>query len=212
MSHKRLKTVIVTSTLILCLVLGGVFLCNCHLATEDSSRAGDTYPGYRVISDESPYYKEIMAIARTWKDAVLSKDFNALISLADPESKNWLEVQLNDETSELYRILYDDQWNHQKGERSVYEILKNAKRLKIVIVKSFPGGVWERFGYTTELYFFDKKKLVLEFPLSAKDEELLRKDIWLLWISRDEGQWYVSFNLFEEKEENYLPPKERSGS
>jgi hypothetical protein len=202
MSHRRLKTIIAPSMVIFCFALTTLLSCCSHMGRSED-------PFNKVLSDKSPYYKEIMATAIKWQDAVLRKDFNALIALAYPESKKWLEVQLNDKTSELYRILYDDQWNHQKGERSVYEILKNAENLKILIVKSFPDGVWERFGYTTELYFFDGKKLSLEFPLSAKDEELLRKDIWLLWISRDEGQWYVSFNLFEEKEADYLPPQER---
>jgi hypothetical protein len=140
-----------------------------------------------------------MSVAIKWKKAILNKDFKTLISLSLPEDSIWLEQQLNDKSSELYRIIYDDQWNHQKGKRSIYEILGNAIKLEIVMVKC-GGYYWESIGYTTAVYFFDKKKLSSAFPLAIKDYKLVGKDIWLLWVIRDWGQWFINFNFLDEGE------------
>jgi hypothetical protein len=168
-----------------CLCLAGIFLFNCHQSNGDYK--------VEVLSCESHYYKELMPIVIKWKDAVLKRNFGVLATLALPDEQAQVKIDLKNKSSDLYRIFYDDRWNKRRGTRSVYEILGNAKELDIVMVKD---KWYEGRGELTEVYFYDKSNLKLSFPLSLEDKKLLRRYIWLISFSKDNGQWNATYEFW----------------
>jgi len=129
-----------------------------------------------------------MSIAVKWKNALLNKQIDVLVCFVLPEAKQKIDSELRDKNSHLYRIFY-------KEKNSIYEIFRNAKSLTIVLIKHKP---LEQFGHGTDVYYYDKEKMELKFPLpNDKEQNLLDKgEIFKLFFFQEEGRWYTSYEFF----------------
>ncbi len=150
-----------------------------------------------ILSEKSILYREIMPIAMVWKDAVLKKDIEVMVSYALPETQKYVRDNLQNKRANLYRIFYDSQWNQQKGSHSVYDILKSAKRLKIVMVQHKSLG---KHGSGVSVYYYDEDKIRPKFPLANEEIQLLmdKGNIISIFFFKTEGLWYTSYELTKE--------------
>ena len=81
-----------------------------------------------LVPQNSPLYNELMPVATKWKNAVLNRDVKALLDYASPEDRKYIAPKLKDKKSALYNGLF--------GEKNSFcEILRRARRLKIVLIK-----------------------------------------------------------------------------
>lgn len=157
-------------------------------------------PDFEVIADGDPWYNELFPVVNKWSSAILARDIDALVSYALPEQKEKIRDDLKNKKSDLYRLFYDDKWNRRTGGRAFHEILKNAKRLRIVLqrdksLKEMSNGV--------DVFYFDESRVRLNFPLDIKDIEhgRLQKEldagriIYMLFF-KENGQWYANYELF----------------
>lgn len=151
--------------------------------------AANTSANCEVIPQESSLWNELMGVATRWKNAVLNKDIKVLVDYALPEYKESVNSKLRDQSSDMYRIFF-------KNTKSFYEILKTAKRLKIVLVKH--KGL-ENAGEGVSAYYYDGERIKPKFPISIeKARELYdRGDIIQVFFFKDEGQWFTSFEFFQ---------------
>ena len=142
-----------------------------------------------VVSEKSPLYQELMPAAIEWKNAVLKKQVEVLVSYVLPEARKKVASDLKNSNSDLYGIFY-------KGKNSIYDRLSKAKRLKIVLVKK---KELEGFGQGTDVYYYDEDKIKLQFPLSDKKvQSLLREGkIVLMFFFKEEGRWFTSYEFFD---------------
>ena len=141
-----------------------------------------------VVSEKSPLYQELMPVAIEWKNAVLKKQVDVLVSYALPEARKKVASYLKNRNSDLYGIFY-------KRKDSIYDRLRNAKRLKIVLVER---KELERFGQGTDVYYYDEDKIKLEFPLSDKKAQSLldERKIVLMFFFKEEDRWFTSYDFF----------------
>lgn len=168
------------------------FAFNCILFFLSLISYGDSK--IEVLTKHSPRYNELITVTTEWKDAILTKDFNVLVSYALPENQKIISDRLKDRDSKLYHYFYDDQWNRQRGHRSYFDILNSAKHLKTVIVGhkdlvNLGGGV--------SVYYYDEDKLKLKFPLDDEKELslVMKGEIIYAFFFKIEGKWYVSYEL-----------------
>ncbi len=147
-----------------------------------------------VLTKHSPRYDELIKVATEWKDAILNKDVEVLVSYALPENQKIISDHLKDKDSELYHYFYADQWNRQRGSRSYFEILNSAKMLKTIIVAhkdlvNLGGGV--------TVYYYDEDKLNLKFPFDDEKELslVMKGEIINAFFFKIESKWYVSYEL-----------------
>jgi hypothetical protein len=180
---------------ILVLNIIGILIFNNQISYGGSVR--DT----EVLSEKSAIYGEIMYVAIKWKDAVLMKDIEALVSYAAPEAQRGVKAEIENKSSELYRLFYDSQWNQEKGGHSVYDILKNAKKLRIVIQRDKD---LEKFGGGVTVIYYDENRIKLRLPLllddpNDKEVQLLfdKGDIWSMYFFKRGEKWYTSYDFFE---------------
>lgn len=147
-----------------------------------------------ILSEKSILYEEIMSVAMTWKDAVLKKDIEVMVSYALPEAQKYVKDNLQNKRSNLYRFFYDSRWNQQRGRRSVYDILKSATHLKIVIVQH---KTLEKRGSGVSIYYYDEDKIKPKFPLSSKEIQLLIDTGYIvsMFFFKTEGRWYTSYEF-----------------
>ena len=155
----------------------------------------------KVLSEQACMYQDLMPYVVKWKDALLSKSSNTLASYALPDQQKYVLLDLKNKKSNLYRYLYEEK-------DSIYKLLKNAKKLRIVLVECIKEGYAE-FGSRVQVYYYDEKEINLQFPLSLmKYEELSRKylewskkgHIFIHHWGKEEGQWYTNYNLLPEDE------------
>jgi hypothetical protein len=74
--------------------------------------------------------KELQKIGIKVRDAVLSKDIETLLSFDRPDVREIDRARLKDTSSDLYCMMFDTKcitWGH----RSVYDILRTARELRI---------------------------------------------------------------------------------
>lgn len=150
-----------------------------------------------ILSEKSILYREIMPIATAWKDAVLKKDIEVMVSYALPEAQNYVRDNLKKKGSNLYRLFYDSGWNQQKGRRSFYDILKSAKHLKILIARH---KSLEKYGSGVSVYYYDEDKIKPKFPLANEELQLLMDKGYIvsMFFFKTEGRWYISYEFEEE--------------
>jgi hypothetical protein len=151
------------------------------------SQGSNVLANDELLPAKSLAYNELMGVAVKWKNAVLKKDIEALLHYALPEDKKNVASQLRDKNSELYRIFF-------KGKNSFYEILRRAKRLKIVLVKH--KGL-EKAGKGVTIYFYDEDTIRVAFPLANGEAQRLidRGEIISMFFFEAEGQWFASFEF-----------------
>jgi hypothetical protein len=148
-------------------------------------------------------YQDLMPYVVKWKGALLSKSSKTLASYALPDQEKYVLLDLKNKKSNLYRYLYEEK-------DSIYKLLKDAKKLRIILVECIKEGYAE-FGSRVQVYYYDENKINLQFPLSSiKYEELSRK--YLEWSKKgyifvhhwgkEEVQWYTNYNLLPEDENN----------
>lgn len=147
-----------------------------------------------ILTQSSATYKEIMPIATEWKDAVINKRYDILVSYALPEAQEHAKIELNNPKSKLYKILYDKPWNNLRGGKSFYEILKNAKQLSIEVEQI---GNLRDDGNGLRIYFFDAKKTTPQFPLNDMTlQKMIDKgDVVMMFFFKTEGRWYTSYSF-----------------
>ena len=140
-----------------------------------------------VVEENSPIYDELMQTAIKWKNAILNKDMNVLVNFALPEGREYIIPKLKDKNSELYRTLF-------KGKKSIYEILRKLKKIKIVMVKH--EGL-EEAGQGTTVYYYDEDRSKLRFPLTSDEEQKLhdQAEIVSKFFFKTEGQWFTSYEF-----------------
>jgi hypothetical protein len=157
----------------------------------------------KVLSGNTSTYQNLMPYVVKWRDALLSKSSKTLAGYALPDQQKYVLVDLKNKKSNLYRYLYE-------GKDSIYKLLKNAKKLRIVLVECIKEGYAE-FGPRIEVYYYDEKEINLQFPLSSmKYEHLSRK--YLEWSKKgyifvhqwgkEEGKWYTNYNILPEDASN----------
>jgi hypothetical protein len=145
-----------------------------------------------VVSEKSPLYQELMPVAIEWKDAVLKKQMDVLVSYALPEARKKVASDLKNRNSGLYGIFY-------KRKDSIYDRLQKAKQLKIVLVKR---KELEGAGQGTDVYYYDEDKIKLEFPLNDKKVQSLLDEgkIVLIFFFKDKEEgderWFTSYEFF----------------
>ena len=142
-----------------------------------------------VIPQSSSLYDELITVATKWKNAVLNKDIKVFVDLALPEYKEPVASKLRDHSSNIYQLFFG-------GKKSFYQILRKAKKLKIVLIK-YEG--LEEHGEGVSAYYYDSDRLKLKFPLgSERGQELYnRGDIIHIFFFKSEDQWFASFEFFE---------------
>ncbi len=148
----------------------------------------------KILTQSSDVYKEIMPIARDWKDAVLNNKIDTLASYALPESQEHVKNNLANAKSNLYRIFYDNSWNKHRGGRSYCEVLKTADRLTMVVEQT---QNLENYGGGLRIYFYDASRLSPKFPLGNDIAQQMIKngDIIMVFFFKAEGRWYASYNI-----------------
>jgi len=168
------------------------FAFNCILFFSSPNSYSDSK--IEVLTKHSSRYNELIGVAAEWKNAILTKNFDVLLSYALPGDQKIVSDHLKDKDSKLYHHLYDDQWNRQRGSRSYFDILNSAKKLKTIILAhkdliNLGGGV--------TIYYYDEDKLKLKFPLD--DEKglslVMKGEIINAFFYKFEGKWYVSYEL-----------------
>lgn len=152
-----------------------------------------------VIEENSPIHKELMPLAILWKDAILTKDFNLISRSVLPENYDYDKNAFNNQDSELYRFLYNTNFVEKTGKKrkSVYDLLKASKKLKIILVGREPLSV---FGVTA--YYYDESKIKLKFPLIT----IQKQNLWLVkyvacGFIKINTDWKLSFELQFQDEE-----------
>jgi hypothetical protein len=157
----------------------------------------------KVLSEKTSLYQDLVPYVVKWKDALLSKNCKTLAGYALPDQQKYVLLDLKNKKSNLYRYLYEEK-------DSIYKLLKNAKKLRIVLVECVKEGYGE-FGSRIQVYYYDEKKINLQFPLNLmKYEELPRK--YIEWSKKgyifvhhwanEEGKWYTNYNLLPEDPDN----------
>jgi len=141
-----------------------------------------------VVSEKSPLYQEVMPAASEGKNAVLKKQVEVLVSYVLPEARKKVASDLKNRNSDLYGIFY-------KRKDSIYDRLRKAKRLKIVLVKR---KELEGAGQGTEAYYYDEDKIKLQFPLSDKKAQSLldERKIVLMFFFKEDERWFTSYEFF----------------
>jgi hypothetical protein len=152
-----------------------------------------------VIGEYSSTYKEVMPLAILWKDAVLNKNFDLILQNVLPENYEYAKASLSNKNSRLYLFLYDSEFVKQTNvkRKSVYDFLKTAKRIKIVLIGVEPISV---FGITG--YYYDETKTKFKFPLSSMQKEKL----WMMeyvecGFIKIDNEWKFSFEMQFENED-----------
>jgi hypothetical protein len=168
------------------LILIGFLLINSRLGHGNSSR--------EILSKNSAIYKETISVVSRWKDAVLDRDIEALVAFALSEAQESVRADLKNKDSQLYRLFYGNESNIRKGSRSVYELLRSAKSLKIVLVEH---KSLEKLGNGITAYYYDNQTLKPNFPISFKEAQILveKGDLWTMFFFRAEGRWYTSYEF-----------------
>jgi hypothetical protein len=152
------------------------------------SQGSNVLANDELVPENSPLYNELMQVALKWKNAVLNKNVNVLVYYALPEYKKNVASKLKNKNSDLYRIFFKDK-------ESFYEILRKAKRLKIVLVKH--KGL-EKAGKGVNIYYYDEDRIKISFPLSIDEAQVLyeKGEIISVFFFEDEGQWFASYEFF----------------
>jgi hypothetical protein len=173
------------------LLLGILALCFITLSTINSF--GAQREDFELISEDHPLYQQLMRAAVTWKDALLSRQIDVLVSFALPEYRKYVSSYLRDQKSDLYSFLYNEGY----GKKSIYEILKKAKKLRIVIVKH---KRLQEFGHGTDFYYYDEARLKVHFPLTNQKERSLLDEgkMFKIFFFEEKGSWYTSYEFFED--------------
>jgi hypothetical protein len=141
-----------------------------------------------VVPKKSLLYNELMPVATKWKNAVLNRNVKVLLDYASPEDRKYIAPKLKDKKSALYNGLF--------GEKNSFcEILRRARRLKIVLIKH--EGL-EEAGQGVSIFYYDEDKIKLEFPLSIKEAQKLydRGKIIEVFFFKEEGKWFTSYEFF----------------
>lgn len=102
-----------------------------------------------LVPVNNPYYREAISFANDFKKAILEKDYDALLSFTDEESKPWISKLIKDKQSVFNNMLFNDT-------HSAYNIIKGAKQLEIQIL-AYKRAV--RYGTGTEACFYDKRSI-----------------------------------------------------
>lgn len=146
----------------------------------------------KVVSEKTSLYFELMPAVIKWKNALLSRDFKSLAASALPEEQEYIELALKDKKSILYRSLY-------VGEHSAYNILKKAKKLKIILVERSEEEAVQ-MGPWIAIYYYDEYKIKPKFPLTiAEQNELVKKGVLFVHgFLKEDGHWYTTYITFEE--------------
>jgi hypothetical protein len=141
-----------------------------------------------VVPKNSPLYNELMPVATKWKNAVLNRNVKVLLDYASPEDRKYIAPKLKDKKSALYNGFF--------GEKNSFcEILRRARRLKIVLIKH--EGL-EEAGQGVSIFYYDEDKIKLEFPLSIEEAQKLydRGKIIGVFFFKEEGKWFTSYEFF----------------
>jgi len=157
-------------------------------------RLGHGNSGGEVLPEDSTLYKEAISIATEWKDAVLDRDIEVLVSLALPEAQKSVRADLKNKESQLYQLFYDEGSINKRESRSVYEILRVAKDLRIVLVAH--SGL-EKLGNGVTAYYYDEQTLKLTFPLNYEKVQTLldERQIWVMFFFKAKERWYTSYEF-----------------
>lgn len=146
-----------------------------------------------VLEKNTAIYKDLMSLATLWKDAILEKNFELLLKHVPSDNYAYYKSALLDKNSHLYRFLYDTDFVKQtnRQRKSVYDFLRAAKQLKIVLVAREPIAI---FGVSA--YYYDASKGDIQFPLSADD----RQRLWMVeyvecGFMEENNEWRISFHL-----------------
>ena len=140
-----------------------------------------------VVPKNSPLYDELMPVAIKWKNAVLNRNVKVLLDYASPEDRKYIAPKLKDKKSALYNGLFGKK-------NSFCEILRRARRLKIVLIKH--EGL-EEAGQGVSIYYHDDM-IKLKFPLGIDEAQRLydRGEIVSVFFYKDEGKWFTSYEFF----------------
>jgi hypothetical protein len=143
-----------------------------------------------VVPKDSLLYKELMAVATQWKNAVLNRNVKVLLDYASPEDREYIVPKLKDKKSTLYSGLFGEK-------NSFYEILKKTSRLKIVLLKH---KELEEAGQGVSIFYYDEDKIKLEFPLSNEEAQELfdRGKIIEVFFFKEGGKWFTSYEFFND--------------
>jgi len=164
-------------------LLSGILLFSCIFSLPFDGLADD-----EVVPKDSLLYKELMAVATQWKNAVLNRNVKVLLDYASPEDREYIAPKLKDKKSTLYSGLFGEK-------NSFYEILRKASRLKIVLLKH---KKLEEAGQGVSIFYYDEDKIKLEFPLSIEDAQKLydRGKLIGVFFFKEEGKWFTSYEFF----------------
>ncbi len=177
---------------LLCMVLFLIYSPNRVQAEEFYNNNEKSSEGV-VIERDSDIYKEVMPLAIRWKDAILNKDFEWILKNVLPEYYDPDKEALSNKDSMLYRCLYDSEFVKKENGRgvSVYEFLKNARQLKIVLVGRSPYS-----PFTIEAYYYDESKSTFEFPLSIEEKNRYWMTEYVVSsFAKLDGLWKLEFEL-----------------
>ena len=147
-----------------------------------------------VLGKNSKLYREVMPIASAVKDAVINKRVDILIKYSNPDPLYGYAEFLMDKDSEEYKYLFDDAWNKttKPSRKSVYEVLKNAKELSIILELDETKG-----RHLITAYYYDKAKIKLKLPLNRKTALLWgNKFVTCRFVNTNEG-WKVAYSIFD---------------
>jgi hypothetical protein len=159
----------------------------CALVPVDIGNAGE----FALQPSDSNIAKEVSAVARTWADALLKKDFETLTSVSFTDYRSGIRRGLANEQSALYKSLYTKK-------RSPYQKLKTVRDLGIVALAHKDLA---RLGSGTTACFFDNLKPKATWPADSALLPIIEKrdDVYCIFLSKTAGRWEVSTDFVERR-------------
>lgn len=143
-----------------------------------------------VLRNDADLYKQVMPHAIALKEAVLARQINVLINYSSPDPLYSYAEFLSDKTSEEYKYLYDDKWNinAMPSRKSIYSVLKSAKKLTIILEST--NGV-------VTVYYYDATKIRLTVPLSKNMAAMWGRQFVTCRLVHTEKGWKVAYSIFD---------------
>lgn len=142
----------------------------------------------------------IKSIATKLTNAVLHRDEAALIKLSRPE--DLFEGKLAPNTRQF---IFDvpKSGEHESIELSVYEILRNSKKINYLVEKF--QGTWNGKKHKfARVYFYDPTQIKLQLPIKEECNEFWMKKFVTCLLVEENGKWLVAYTLFDSETDGPL--------
>ena len=145
-------------------------------------------------TEDTKLYQEVLPHALAIRDAILNRRIDILASYSNPNPMYSYKKYIEDPSSEEIKYLYDDEWNKlfRPEGRSVYQALKDMKKMKIEFVKYIQDG-----EIIIIAFYYDESKFKLKLPLTGKQEELWKVDFFTCRFTKVKNTWKVAYAVFD---------------